>query len=102
MAIKVTWYSIVSPYAQVWRLLDLSGLTKSVRESRNFTKAGYVYVDGNLVNSLKATVPLGQNLVLSLHFPNGKIKSKEIMVISRATGRKRSRQTGPMVLHYNG
>lgn len=83
-------------YAEVWRVLDLSGLTNSVRESRNYTKAGFVYKDGVRVSSLKDRVQLGSTFTLELRFPNGRTKSKEItlVVTNRLIGRT-PRQTEP-------
>lgn len=82
MVVYVLWYSRVSSVANVWRLLDLSGLTRSVRQSWNYLRAGYVYVDGNLVTSSRATVPIGKSITLELRFPN-QSTSKDIMVVSR-------------------
>lgn len=86
--------------AQVWRVLDLSGLTKSVRDSKNYTRSGYVYLDGNLITSLKHTVPLGSPFVLELRFPNGRIKGADIMLVpinrlSKRTPRETSPGTNP-------
>lgn len=102
MPIKIEWPSAVATYAEVWRLLDLSGMTRSVRESRNFTRAGYVYVNGNPIHSLGARVEIGAPVVLELRFPNGVIKSQEIMVVSRPGGRHKARETGPTVLNRRG
>lgn len=83
-------------HARIWRVLDLSGLTNSVRESRNFTKSGFVYIDGVRVSSLKDSVQLGTTFTLELRFPNGRIKSEEITLV--ATNRlvsRTPRQTEP-------
>jgi len=81
--IKIGWPTHRSDISvEVWRLLDLCGLTNSVRSSRNYTKSGYVYVDGNLINNLKHKVPMGSPMLLELRFPNGKIQSEEIMVVA--------------------
>ncbi len=86
---------------EVWRLLDLSGMTNSVRESRNFTKSGFVYVNGNSIRTLGATVEMGSINTIELRFTNGKVKSKLIMPIPRPLQRK-PRQTGPRQLNYRG
>lgn len=83
-------------YAEVWRVLDLSGLTNSVRESLNYTKAGFVYLNGIRVSSLKERVQLGSTFTLELRFPNGRVKSEEITLV--ATNRlieRTPRQTEP-------
>jgi hypothetical protein len=86
--------------AQVWRVLDLSGLTKSTRDSRNFTKSGYVYLDDTLITSLKHTVALGDPFRLELRFPNGRVKGADIMLVpvnrlSNRTPRQASPGTNP-------
>lgn len=82
--------------AQIWRVLDLSGLTNSVRESRNYTKSGFVYMNGVRVSSLKDRVPLGSTFTLEIRFPNGRVKSEEITLVAanRLVGRT-PRQTEP-------
>lgn len=74
----------------------MSGMTNSVRESRNFTRAGYTYLDGRRIQSLKATVDMGKVFVLELRFPNGVTKSAELFVFpaTRHTA-KASRVTSP-------
>lgn len=86
---------------QVWRILDLSGLTNSVRESRNYTKSGLVYLNGMLISSLKDTVSSGEPFYLELRFPNGRTKGQDIVVVpsSRLTLRT-SRQTSPGTSPY--
>jgi len=79
----VQWPSAIATRAQVWRVLDLSGMTTSVRDSRNFTKAGFVFVDGNQVFDLKTTVPVGTPFTLELRFPNGKIVSQSVTLVPR-------------------
>lgn len=102
MPIVIEWPSVLAERAEVWRILDLSGMTKSVRESRNFTKAGFVYVDGNLVFSLNKTVEIGSPFTLELRFPRGKSISQELVVVTRPTGRQHPRQTGPRVFNRKG
>lgn len=68
--------------AHVWRVLDLCGLTNSVRDSRNYTKSGFVYLNGVRVSSMKERVELGSTFTLELRFPNGRIKSKEITLVA--------------------
>lgn len=99
--LEIQWPSAIATHAEVWRLLDLSGMTKSVRESRNFTLSGFTFVDGNMVKTLKKQVKLGNPFILELRFPNGVIKSQEIMVVPRALIRT-ARQTGPRQLNYRG
>lgn len=99
--ITVQWPSSVASKAQVWRVLDLSGMTTSVRQSRNFTKAGYVYVNGNRIYGLKAVVSVGEKFTLELRYPNGKIVSKSIMLTTRNYTRKARNNEKPE-LKYKG
>lgn len=99
--LTVVWPSHQSQNAQVWRVLDLSGLTKSVRESRNFTRAGFVYVDGSKKTSLNDTVPIGKTVNFKLIFPNGKEKSQDIMLVHR-TPRVTQRESRAFKKHYRG
>ena len=69
--IHVIWPSAIATRAEVWRVLDLSGLTSSPRQSRNYIRAGYVFLDGNLVGNLKETMELGRPYRLELRFPSG-------------------------------
>jgi hypothetical protein len=85
--VTVVWPSEVAKEAEIWRVLDLSGMTKSVRESRNFTRAGYVFMDGNLVASLRSRVEIGKRFLLELRFPNGKVISGTMFVINRTPSR---------------
>lgn len=78
---KVGWQT-QSPdrMAHVWRLLDLSGMTNSVRDSRNFVLSGYVFYDGQRA-TLKSRVALGTVFTLEIRFPNGIVKSETIEVV---------------------
>jgi hypothetical protein len=102
--IKVNWPTrSMETQAQVWRVLDLCGMTKSVRESRNFTKAGYVSLNGNPVLSLKTTVGLGVPFTLTLTFPNGVVREAEIMLTPwDRTRTLTQRQTGPSDRGHKG
>lgn len=100
--ITVAWPSAVAEKAEVWRVLDLSGMTNSVRESRNYTKAGYCYLNGKRVLSLKTTVVLGSKFDLELRFPNGKIVRREIKLVQRPYSTRQSRSNSPRDLKYRG
>jgi hypothetical protein len=98
----VQWPSRVDKQANIWRVLDLSGMTKSVRDSRNFMKAGFVWINGNSVLSLKDMVEVGTTFTLELRFPSGKIVSRDIYLSSRDFRSGGFRGTGPRVLNYRG
>lgn len=102
MYIKVEWPSTVATHVEVWRLLDLSGMVKSVRDARNFTKAGFLYVNGRCITSLKFTIKIGSPALFELRFPNGVIRSQEIMAVNRPDGPRRPRGTGTTTLYRRG
>lgn len=79
--LTVTWPSSVATHAEVWRVLDLSGLTNSVRQSMNYLKAGFVFLDGNPISRLKDTVEIGKLFRLELRFPNGVTKAHNLMLV---------------------
>ena len=100
--LTVPWPSLKKNInAEVWRILDLSGITRSVRESKNYTKAGLVYLNGGLVTSLKASVPSGDPFRLELRFPNGRVRGADITIVpsSRLTTRAQ-RQASPGTNHF--
>ncbi len=68
--------------AYVWRLLDLSGITKTVRQSRDVTLAGLVFVNGTRANR-KTTVTAGDQITLEVRYPNGIITSKYLFIENR-------------------
>lgn len=99
--ITVAWPSINVENAQVWRILDLSGMTKSVRDSRNFTRAGFVYLNGNPITGIRATVLVGSLFTLEIRFPNGKILSRDIRLVT-TTPPRMQRSNEPTTLHRRG
>lgn len=102
MTVTIEWPSAIATHVEVWRLLDLSGLTSSVRESRNFTKAGFLYVNTRRITSLGHQVEMGSPTTLEIRFPNGVTKSKIVTVVTRHTGSRTPRQQGPTVLNRRG
>ena len=102
MAIVVEWPSVIALQAQIWRVLDLSGMTNSVRQSRNFTRAGYTFLNGNRVNGLKAIVALSSTFTLELRFPNGRIKSRDITLVNRPFSRGKARQSSATEIKFKG
>ena len=80
--IRIGWPTLQKQVnAQVWRVLDLSGLTKSTRESKNYTRSGFVFLNDSRITSLRHTVAIGDPFTLELRFPNGRIKGAEIMLV---------------------
>ena len=103
--IKVGWFVVRSSRrtAQIWRVLDLSGMTNSVRESRNFARAGFMYLNGSRITSLKKAIGLGEMFTLELRFPNGVTKTREIMLVPiDRTRQVEQRSNEPRQLNYRG
>lgn len=83
--------------------MDLSGMTNSVRQSRNVVKAGYVFVNGNNVHGLRDTVKVGSKFSLEIRYPNGKIQSRMIMLVNTPYPSVRNtRSNTPRELKYRG
>lgn len=95
--IKVGWPTLRKDVAaNVWRVLDLSGLTRSVRDSRNYTRAGYLYINGARVTSLKHTIPLGTKFRIELRFPNGRVQGLDVMLVpANRIAQRSQRQASP-------
>lgn len=79
--LTVAWPSRTATQAEAWRVLDLSGMTKSVRQSRGYVLSGYLYVNGNHVLNLKETVAIGKVLRFELRFPNGVVQGQTIFIV---------------------
>lgn len=90
--INVAWPSGVSQQAEIWRVLDLSGLTSSVRESKNYLLAGFVYVNGQRIFTLRETIAIGSTFRLELRFPNGVVESRDIFLSRKVNYKPRSNQ----------
>lgn len=97
--IVVQWPSVHAKQVEAWRLLDLAGLTTSVRHSRNYTQAGFGYVNGNSF-TMRTKVPVGEELLLELLFPNGKIIRKRIFVANKYYRSRPARSNEPTTLYY--
>jgi hypothetical protein len=95
--LTVAWPAQTMMQAQIWRILDLSGLTNSPRESKNFTRAGYVFLNHNPVLSLEETIEVGTTFRLELRFPNGIIKAETIFLTRPKSPFKYN--TGPRIIN---
>ena len=69
MTITVVWPSVIPGRANVWRILDLAGMTATHRQSRDVTRGGIVYLDGNNVG-LRDTISTGTTFLLEIRYPN--------------------------------
>jgi len=98
----VQWPSAVAEEANVWRVLDLSGITKSVRQSRDYTRAGLVFLDGNHVTE-GTRVPLGKDFHLEVRLPTGVVREADIRLVHRYDLESRSPMSpGPTKLNRRG
>lgn len=100
MILKVRWPSISATRAEVWRVLDLSGMTSSVRESKLYTRSGYVYVNGAPA-TLKTTMAIGENFRLEVRLPTGRKILRQIMLVERAYW-EGTNQRVPNEVHRHG
>jgi hypothetical protein len=94
MAVRVQWPSAVATEADLVRVLDLSGLSSSPRQSRGLLKAGLVFLDGQQINDLKKKVPIEATFTLEVRFPGGRVRSLEMMVVKRPFATRTPRQSG--------
>lgn len=78
--LTVRWPSAIATRAEVWRVLDLSGMTNSVRQSRNYVRAGFVFLNGEPIRTLKDQMELGRVYRLELRFPNGVVQGQNIFL----------------------
>jgi len=60
------WPSTSATHAEVWRLLDLSGLVQSQREALIAVNSRLVYINDVLVTSLKQRVKLKDTYTLEV------------------------------------
>jgi ribosomal protein S4 len=75
-------------------------MVKSTREAKNFTLAGFLYVNGDRITSLKHLVPVGDTVTIELRFPNGVVKTQDFYITCRMTSnRANQRQTGTFTIH---
>lgn len=82
LMLKVQWPAVSASHAEVWRVLDLSGMTKSVRESKLYTRSGYVFLNGAPI-TMKSTVGLGDLFNLEVRLPDGRRFRRQIMLVER-------------------
>jgi len=99
--IIVEWPSMTAASANLWRVLDLSGLTHSVRESRRQIKSGNVYLNGSQVfdSSLRQMVPVGTPFNVAIHQIDGSVRAADILLVNMVRPNK-SRQTVASYVHY--
>lgn len=78
---NVVWPSRIATHAEVWRVLDLSGLTNSPRESRNFVRAGYVFLNNEPIRTILDKMEIGRDYRLEIRFPNGVVQGMNIKLV---------------------
>ena len=94
MAVRVQWPSAVATQAELVRVLDLSGLSASPRQSKGLIRAGLVFLDGQQIHDLKKKVPIESTFTLEVRLPNGRVRSLEIMVVKRPFATRTPRLSG--------
>jgi len=100
--LTLEWPSHISPVANVWRLLDLSGMTRNVRESQGLVRSGYVWLNDVRVAGTKDLTPVGDRVRLEIRWPNGVVKARDIFIVSKSGHADRARSNSPTVLHRRG
>lgn len=99
--ITVVWPSHRAKYAEIWRVLDLSGLTPHPRASEQAVRAQCVFLNGDLVQGLRDRVAIGRKFVLEVRAPQ-KVLSREIFLVHQTLGPKKPRSQDPLVYHRRG
>ncbi len=101
--IVVKWPSVRATHAQVWRVLDLSGMSQSPRQSGDMIKAGWVFLNGHRVASKKSLVEVNSTFTLEIRMPSGRVKTEVIQLTEQGhSPRTFARQTGPTTLNRRG
>jgi len=93
----VAWPSRTATHAEIYRVLDLSGMCTSIRESKRYLQAGLVFLNNEVVLSLKDTVEIGKIFHLSLKLPKH-APINNLIFLTKATFGK-PRNVGPLTIH---
>lgn len=101
MSITVQWPSITATHAEVWVVLHLSGMAKSVRQAKDLAKRGLVQLNGGPVD-LRTKVAIGE--FFTLEILSGVRKGSEIIkLVEREYYEGRNqRQNGPRQEYRRG
>jgi len=86
----VPWPSRTATHADIYRLLDLSGMCTSIRDSKRYLLARYVYINSELVLRLDAKVEIGKPFFLELRLPNAAPVVRHIFVTKATFGKPRN------------
>lgn len=97
--ITLMWPSSTATHAEIWRLLDLSGLVRTEREARIAINSRLCYINNTLVSSFKQTVPLNDSYTLELR--TGR-RTKEItfLLVNRLFRTKGNRPENTVVGNF--
>lgn len=90
--LDVIWPSNVAEKAEVWRVLNLSGLTNSTRQSMNYVRAGFVYLNNEPIRTLRDQMDIGREYRLELRFPNGVVEGRNLKLIRPVRYKQRFNQ----------
>jgi hypothetical protein len=77
--ITVKWPAVTATHAEVLRVLDLSGITHSFRESRRAIRSGATFLNGELC-TLRTKVEVGSTFYLEVRGSNGILRGKNIFL----------------------
>ena len=101
MSLTIQWPSITAIRAEVWAVLHLAGMAKSVRQAKELVKRGFVFLNGNPV-SMKTTAAFGVDFELEVR-TQYKSRSNTFRLVNREYWEGRNaRSVGPRVEHRRG
>lgn len=95
MVLTVKWPSLTTKYAEIWRVLDLAGITASPRDSELAIKSGCVFVDGERVTSQRAQLMIGR--VYRIEVNQGLRQTRKYVRVVNASPRGRQVPTTRVV-----
>ncbi len=97
MILTVQWPSLSAQHVELWRVLDLAGITRSPRDSELAVKSGAVFVDGERVTNQKHTISVGRVYRIEVNQGLRQVRNYVRVVNTSPRGRQ---VTVPRRIHY--
>ncbi len=66
---------------QVFAVLLLSGLAVNTRWAKKYVNYGFVYVNGEQILSIKATLEVNKPYTVEVRFPHNRTKSLDLTIV---------------------
>jgi len=98
----VFWPNHYDTHANIWRILELSGMVTSVRKAHNYMRAGFVSVNGNSYYQIRDRIKIGAMYTFTLTFPNGKVQSMEFFLANQGPRPRKNNGSGPLTYYGKG